>query len=160
MKTSLSLAVLIVLTPSAMGQDKISGCLLTPGGILYNVRIGDTPSAACRPQDTTMMWNVGGPAPPVFEFVGLSSTSHIGGAGILTLNSACQSTFPGSRMCTTEEILETVSPPSIVGSVGGWVRPVFVPHQLTGEALDISGLGSISNLGNLTCPQERVHSLS
>ena len=39
MKTSLSLAVLIVLTPSAMGQDKISGCLLTPGGILYNVRI-------------------------------------------------------------------------------------------------------------------------
>ena len=96
MKTSLSLAVLIVLTPSAIAQGKISGCLLTPGGILYNVRVGDTPSAPCRPQDTTIMWNISGPQ--VFEFVGLSNTSHNGGEGVLNYNTACANTFAGSRM--------------------------------------------------------------
>ena len=146
MKTSLSLAVLIVLTPSAIAQGKISGCLLTPGGILYNVRVADTPSAACRPQDTTIMWNVSGPQ--VFEFVGLSNTSHNGGEGVLNYNTACANAFSGSRMCTTEEVLETISPPLATGN--SWVRPVFVPHQLSGQTLDISGAGA-SNLGNRSC---------
>ena len=154
MKTSISLAVLsaIALAPSATAQDKISGCLLTPSGILYNVRVADTPSAPCRPQDTTMMWNVSGPS--VFEFVGFSSTTHDGGEGVLTFNGACHATFPGSRMCTSEEVLETTPPPSGPSGDFAWVRSVLVPHQLPGWAVDVSGeTGGLSgsDAGVLSC---------
>ena len=154
MKTRLAVTIVSVVafTSLTMAQGEISGCLLTPGGILYNVRVGDTPSAPCRPQDTTMMWNVSGPS--VFEFVGFSGTTHDGAEGALTFNGACHATFPGSRMCTSEEILETTPPPSGISGDFAWVRSVLVSHQLLGWALDISGeIGGLSgsDAGVLSC---------
>ncbi len=67
-----------------------------------------------------------------FQLVGFSSTPVLGDAGVLGMTAECQNDFAESRMCTSVEVLETVSLP--VGLSGtAWVRPSFQPVA-TGDA--------------------------
>lgn len=59
-----------------------------------------------------------------FQLAGFTSTLHLGDTGVLGLTLACQAEFPGSRMCTSEEVMETTSVPATL-SGEAWVRPVY-----------------------------------
>jgi len=65
------------------------------------------------------------------RLVGFTEQTVRGNDGILSLNGACATDFPGSRMCTTVEIFNSL-PPNLTGNADrGLVRPVLVPAGLT-----------------------------
>jgi len=66
-----------------------------------------------------------GEAEKTFHFVGFSASSMSADGGIFALNSACQSSFAGSKMCTSEEISNTVNPTMFDVNTKGWVQPTF-----------------------------------
>jgi hypothetical protein len=71
------------------------------------------------------------------QFVGISSTPLDGDKGMRPLHEACAAEFPGSRMCFSEEIVNTVEYPAGDLSAYGFVHPTFVAD---GAGLrDISG---------------------
>jgi hypothetical protein len=75
-----------------------------------------------------------------FQIVGVTSTSHLGGEGVRTFTLACQADYgPAARMCTSEEVLQTVVWPVI--EADAWVRPVFVSTSgIGGAEVDVSGV--------------------
>ena len=77
--------------------------------------------------------------PERFQLVGFTSAAMLGNTGVLGFTLACQAEFPDSRMCTTQEVVETVVVPSLSGP-DAWVRPVFIMDPETGRyAETISG---------------------
>jgi len=97
-------------------------------------------------------------SPPVrWQIVGFTSASYLGNEGVLGFTRHCQTEFSDSRVCTSQEVMDTVAVPgSLTGSA--WVRPVFVPvsvarYGLQGTiqmALDASGRTG-SAPGTLNC---------
>jgi hypothetical protein len=89
----------------------------------------------------------GPPGPPAaaMQFVGRTTDTFNGAQGMLTFTQACQADFgPGHRMCTSEEILNTVDLPTLAGGPS-WVRPVFAPVAGgVGFIVDMSGVGENS----------------
>jgi hypothetical protein len=81
-------------------------------------------------------------APSRFQLVGFTSATFDGGAGIFGFTKACQVEFPGSRMCTSVEAMETVVIPlELAGSA--WLRPIYMPissDSARNIALDASGV--------------------
>jgi hypothetical protein len=73
------------------------------------------------------------------QYVGVTTETFDGGQGVITYNRACHAAHPGSRMCTSQEIMSTVNPP-VAGSPGevAWVRPVYQPTSTT-YLIDVSG---------------------
>lgn len=82
-----------------------------------------------------------------FQLVGFTAQGFIGDTGGLGFTLACQAEFPGSRMCTSEEVLNTVSLPAGLGGPA-WVRPSFQPGGQM--VVDASGLWT-NNAEHLTC---------
>jgi len=70
------------------------------------------------------------PGPMRWQLVGFTSTSHTGDSGVLALTAACQADLgAASRMCTSEEVLDTVTLPAAL-SGNAWVRPVYQPFVI------------------------------
>lgn len=73
-------------------------------------------------------------------YLGVTSVSFDGSAGLADLYAACQSDFgAGAKVCNTQQLLES---PNIAGqspgSVGAWVRPSVVGYDGVGVAADYS----------------------
>jgi hypothetical protein len=81
------------------------------------------------------------------QYVGVTSETFDGAQGVFTYNRACHAAHPGSRMCTSEEVIKTLNPP-VVGSPGdlAWVIPVFQPTGYT-HSVDRSGRGAAACFG-------------
>lgn len=90
----------------------------------------------CRPSEVALSWNDHEPPPPApncckrkMQYVGMSTRLFNGGEGVLQMTRACQETFPGSRMCSSDEVVKTtelpdeVSLPASQPAPFGWVRP-------------------------------------
>ena len=95
------------------------------------------------------------------QYVGITGTAFDGAQGVFTYNRACHAAHPGSRMCTSEEVLETVNPPTL-GSPGeiAWVRPVFKPSSTGSSSLwlaDASGIGGRHSELTLCVLNIRLH---
>lgn len=102
--------------------------------------------------------------PPVihesYQLMGFSAMQVPGDAGIRGMLDACHREFPSSRMCTSQEILETEYLFPIATTESAWVRPVIVESSGDASAsdefrglLDASGVmsrGRISD-GSLSC---------
>ncbi len=75
------------------------------------------------------------------QYVGVTVEVFDGAQGIFTYNRACHAAHPGSRMCTSEEMVNTVNPP-VVGSAGelAWVKPAPQPYGNSFDALDASSI--------------------
>jgi hypothetical protein len=86
-----------------------------------------------------------------YQFVGFSTSTFDGGQGVRTYTEACQADFSSSaRMCTSEEVLNTVQWPAVPDSARGWVRPSYQPTSFS--FLDASGVGPQGRAnGELTC---------
>ena len=89
--------------------------------------------------------------PSRFQLVGFSTNPLTGDAGVLGMTLECQNDSPGSRMCTSTEVMETVAVPASLTGLA-WVRPVHVPFVSTSSgsrAQDASGRTNLS--GFLSC---------
>jgi len=69
--------------------------------------------------------------PQPAAYVGITTATGNGTTGILAFNTMCNAEFPGSRMCISEELMNTVNPPQDY-SGDAWIRPVFKPFAITG----------------------------
>ena len=93
-----------------------------------------------------------------FQLVGFSSSTLNGNEGVFGMTKACQDDFPESRMCTSEEVMNTVTIPTVNGN-NAWVRPSLQPIATGagGAAVvgDISGrdtgISGGSDPGDLSC---------
>jgi len=83
-------------------------------------------------------------AESTYQFVGISTSTHEGDAGVRNFTLSCQKDYPGSRFCTSEEYLNTVKFPAQSKTGEAWIRPVFSTIVSPGAAsvLDISGVAS------------------
>lgn len=80
-----------------------------------------------------------GPAAPQFRFVGITTSTVAGDAGMMAMNRLCSAeVVAGSRMCTTREALLTLDPPVVTNRA--WIHPYLVGFTGT-IAGDFSGLG-------------------
>ena len=109
--------------------------------------------------ESPVSWNVQGPqgsagetgtqGPPgaqaalqKLDLVGFTA-AVIEGLGPLAFTQTCQAEFPGSRWCSSEEILSTRNVPdlSTAGSDQAWTRPSIIGGpNAAGEVLDASGV--------------------
>lgn len=153
---------------SASGQ-KITGCVSRLSGLLYSVQEGDSPRRPCQGRNRygqQISWSVQGPPGPQGEQgppgaqgpqgpagssgSGASKFVYVGpsgpvspASGLVGMNQACADAVSGSRMCTSEEIMEAPS----VSSGSQWVRPSVVAVQTVDDgtgsqvvvAIDASG---------------------
>ena len=86
-------------------------------------------------------------APPArFQLVGFTSELRTGASGVLNFTLACQAEFPGSRMCTSVEVMETTNVPAGLPP-RAWVRPVFEVSTFT----ERDSSGATRTFGNLGC---------
>jgi hypothetical protein len=130
----------------AAGAETIYGCVKTSGGAL---RIVSGPKG-CDKNERAISWNSDGSqgqqgpkgepgvkgdqglpgpkgepgtAPPAFRFVGLTTLTYSGAPTWPQLSAACNSVFPGSRLATTLDILNSI-PPANVPSYA-WAAPAL-----------------------------------
>jgi hypothetical protein len=64
-----------------------------------------------------------GAATPVFRFAGLTTLTYSGSPTWVELSEACHSVYPGSRLATTVDILNSIPPPGIPSYV--WAAPAL-----------------------------------
>ncbi len=70
--------------------------------------------------------------------VGFTSSALQASAGYLAMSAACQAEFAATRMCSTQEILETRRIPSGLDGPA-WVRPKLAVTGNQGVGLDVTG---------------------
>ena len=126
----------------------------------------------CRPSEDPVAWNSAGPAGPTgpagpqgpqgsdcqpvqYQFVGFSAGASRGSSGVLELSTLCQATYPGSRMCTSEEVAKSVTFPAFTSSGvnpihRGWVMPTSIGGRGMNFGYDIT-TGLQTDTQNLTC---------
>jgi hypothetical protein len=92
-----------------------------------------------------------------FQLVGFSNGTLRGDAGVFRMATRCQADYEASRMCTSEEVMDTVIVPSLPNGTTAWVRPSIKPVA-SGDltiSMDASGADSTLNNGSdtadLTC---------
>ncbi len=162
-RIAITLTVAVLVIPLVATADTINGCVNQKNGKL---RIVGVPGQ-CKTSETLVTWETEGgtqgpagpagaqgpqgqpgPPPPRFELVGFTG-SFDGYEGVLGFTLSCQAAFPGSRMCISTEVVETVVVP--LGLTGqAWVQPDFRVGTGTGSAVDAaSGLTGLAN--ELTC---------
>jgi len=102
---------------------------------------GDT--GAQGPQGSTGSQGPAGPAGfgsgnQQYVWVGSSVTTGAGNQGPVNFSRYCDATFPGSRMCSTVEVIGTLYPPPET-TPNAWVRPSFSGYlNAAGEAMDLA----------------------
>ena len=126
------LLLLLAFAAEAATPDPIQGCINARG----RLRIV-TDTSLCRDTETPIELAPAGAASPArFQLVGFTTATFDGDEGILGFTVACQSEFADSRMCRSQEVLNTVSVPA--GLPGkAWVRP----SRLGGSGTTIEGAG-------------------
>ncbi len=82
-----------------------------------------------------------------FQMMGFSNQTVNGNAGVFGMTEACQASFPASRMCTSEEVMNTVTIPDL-DAQNAWVRPAIKPIGTGGLAVIADASGSDSADGN------------
>ncbi len=90
--------------------------------------------------------------PLPIRFVGFTQAQITGDSGAIMLSRTCHAEFPGTRQCTTAEIVETISPP-LLPEATGWVRPD--QHRPVGNIESMETITGLTSLGgaeaDLTC---------
>ena len=79
-----------------------------------------------------------GSAGEAHQLVGFTKAQHPGDVRLFGLTRACQAEFPGSRLCSSVEVMETTAiPDGLEGNA--WGRPSFI-SAIDRSVLDASGL--------------------
>ena len=81
-------------------------------------------------------------SPIEFQLIGFSAKAVDGNHGVLNMTRACHGSFPGSRMCTVEEIDRTVNVPDPPHLGHAWIQIGSTPQR--GRIDDCAGWRSNS----------------
>ena len=84
--------------------------------------------------------------PPRFQLVGFTTATVKGGEGVLGFALTCQQEFLDSRMCTSKEIMDTISVPILTPDVWAYVRPSW--HGTASITIRDSDTGLLVNRPN------------
>ncbi len=105
---------------------------------LVSLMLITTSSAMARSTPVTVQNDASNPVPVTVQntpnqtvsrqMVGLSTEKKRKRDGVIALNNACNTEFPGSRMCTTVEVMNSAG--DFSAPQGAWVRPVLKPVSL------------------------------
>ncbi len=168
-RTVISVAIALLISPLIATADTINGCVKQKNGKLRIV--GDP--GQCTDKEAAISWESEGPqgpagaqgppgdpapAPPRFELVGFTSTTTLGGVGIFVWTQTCQAEFALSRVCTSVEVMETVSIPARP-TLQAWLRPIFEQKDSVGQAVDRVrqvASGRRASSPHLQAPQHRA----
>jgi hypothetical protein len=138
----LAALVLFIAAPVVYAQSSapIHACVTAKNG---KVRI--VPSAtSCTDKESALSWNVDG-AP---QLIGLTTETFTGDEGLLGFTAACQAQYPGTRLCTSQEVIRTTTiPAGLSGSAWVLFTPTGGPGN--GTIVDASGVTNSPHL--LTC---------
>ncbi len=111
---------------NVVGTVEITNDETNPVEVVGEVEVTNLPTAAGR-----------------FQLVGFTSATYLGNVGLFAFTRGCGAEFPSSRMCRSEEILETVAiPTDLAGTV--WVQPSIVAGGAQ-FALNLADASGISN---------------
>lgn len=88
-----------------------------------------------------------GQSDSIFQLVGFTSQEVRGSEGRFTFNEVCQAQWEGTRMCTTQEVIQTVEVP-VLGEGPALVQAV--PISASGSLIDASGI-SLGSFRYNTC---------
>jgi hypothetical protein len=92
------------------------------------------------------------PAPTHWQLVGFTSASFLGDQGVLGFLLHCQAEFSNSRMCYSQEVVDTVSVPAgLTGQSWAWVRPTRASTNGTNIVEAVSNISE--DLSRFTCGQ-------
>jgi len=119
---------------SVVGSVAVSNLPLDPDG---NVRVSNVPAIGSGPR----------------HLVGVTQDTFVLDQGLFPLARACHRDFPGSRPCTTAEIVGTVNPPTLPAGQA-WVLPVqtFIGSIDSPVGIDVpTGAQTERYQANLTC---------
>ncbi len=95
-----------------------------------------------------------GSSSPVFQFVGVTTTTHLGDAGYRTLTESCQQDYPPEgRMCTYEEYLNTVGFPDFISFADAWIRPSKESLSCSGWSFTGGASPTVSDTGQFRINQ-------
>jgi hypothetical protein len=86
-----------------------------------------------------------------FELVGYTAIVRNGAQGVLVYNEDCDNRFPGSRICTSGDLLRGNLPVRFsdpTPNATNWILPTVVGTAGT-SAIDASGI--VASPGNFTC---------
>jgi len=139
--------------------------MLAAAGIFWMIQAGDleppgppAPTMVTLDEIDTKLQSLLGDGPR-FQFVGLTTDSFHGAHGLLNYGQECQLDFPGSRMCTTGDMLSTSVIPTDPARDLAWIRPnIIAAHwNVTGWiALDLSGISVAPD--NMNCTRWQSNS--
>ena len=85
------------------------------------------------------------------ELVGYTSVPRNGAQGVLVYNEDCDNAFPGSRICTSGDLMLGNLPvrfPDPTPSATNWILPTIVGNSAT-SLIDASGI--VATGANFTC---------
>src|SRR5205809_5995825 len=82
--------------------------------------------------------------PRSLRFLGFTNAMLTGNAGALVLNRACQNEFPGSRECSSQEVVEGIDPALASGL--GWTRPTTALPIFFPSTADLLYVDPVSGL--------------
>ena len=86
----------------------------------------------------------------VKNFVGVSTSTVDGSVGYFGMNNACEATFTGSRMCSSDDIVNSTNTTN-VGSGKAWINPIAIGVGSSSTNTVYSKQGDyISNCANWT----------
>lgn len=134
---------LAVFASSAVAQDSsgpIHACVHLKNG---KTRIVEGASS-CTSKERHLAWNRESDA----QLVGLTAATLKGDAGVIGFTQACQQEFPGTRFCSSQEVVRTIAVPSGL-SGSAWVLTSGGVGLGTGVLVDASG--AIGSGNNLSC---------
>lgn len=82
---------------------------------------------------------------PVYSYVGKTTTQFFGDAGLKELTAACNQQYTGSRMCKSDEYMNTVTFPGTEATGYSWIRPLLTEILYTYQLLYIDSSGYSQN---------------
>ena len=98
-------------------------------------------------------------ASTTLQLVGFTDATFPADTGVLGFTLACQAEFAGSRMCTSNEAMNTLAVPS--GLVDrAWVRPSFVPISTGVSGTKVHDASGVRGSVGLSCEGWSVRSAS
>ena len=82
-----------------------------------------------------------------WQLFGFTTQSTIGDAGVPAMNRLCSTEYPGSRLCTTDEIVATIDPRLEPTRRFAWVHSDLTVG-LSANSIVFDSLGKAISLGN------------
>ncbi len=84
------------------------------------------------------------------EYVGVTTDTTRPDVGIIALHDLCEADFPGSRMCSSSDIIRNGGVGAALPPAGAWINPAPIPVTPVGFASDLSGAAN-TYPGSLAC---------